>query len=293
MRNFFLAALLLGGCAASGASSGSEPARLNAQIQWNGQGAEFGGLSGLLMADDGMSLIAVSDKGLLIEADLIRHTDGRLIRVRETARHRLMSPDGEVQFEKDADAESLAWLDDQLLISLERRNAIWSHDAIGGVPVDIAVPPGISQLQTNSGIEALTTTPDGAVLAIPERSGALDRPFPVYRLRDGVWDTELQVPREPPFLPTDADVGPDGRLYVLERDFTGYSFRIQVRSFAMGDTLSDMRRVVPAVSNLDNAEGMDVWRDGQGNLRMTIISDDNFVFLQRTLITEYIIDAAD
>ncbi len=295
---FALFAVLAGGCGSGVAGSVTEPARRSAQIEWNGQGADFGGLSGLLMAPDGMSLIAVSDKGLLIEADLIRHADGRLTGVRETARHRLTAPDATVLFDKDADAESLAMLGDDLLISLERRNAIWRYDAIGAVPMDVAVPEGIATLQTNSGIEALTTTAEGAILAIPERSGALERPFPIYRLHDGVWDTDLSIPRESPFLPTDADVGPDGRLYVLERHFTGFSFRVQVRSFAMDTApmdgqLSDMRYDVPPVSDLDNAEGLDVWRDAQGQLRLTMISDDNFMFLQRTLITEYVLVPGD
>ncbi|WP_180955906.1 esterase-like activity of phytase family protein [Monaibacterium marinum] len=288
-RSLLLVMALLGGCVAAQADT----AQRVSQIEWNGQGAEFGGLSGLLIGPDGQSLIAVSDKGLLITAALQRDADGTLRGVVEQERHRLISPAGQVMFDKDADAESLAWQGDRLLISLERRNAIWAYDALGGTPVEVPVPQGITALQFNSGVEAMANLPDGTVLAIPERSGALDRPFPVFRLRDGVWDSDLQIPREPPYLPTAADIGPDGRLYVLERDFTGLGFRVQVRSFAIGDQITDMQRVLSPTTDMDNAEGMDIWRDPAGQLRMTIISDDNFLFLQRTLLTEYVLNAAD
>ena len=36
----------------------------------------------------------------------------------------------------------------------------------------------------------------------------------------------------------------------------------------------------------DNLEGISVWHDGT-DIRVTLISDDNFIFLQRTEIVEY------
>ena len=36
----------------------------------------------------------------------------------------------------------------------------------------------------------------------------------------------------------------------------------------------------------DNLEGISVWDDGVG-MRITMISDDNFLFVQRTEIVEY------
>jgi hypothetical protein len=37
----------------------------------------------------------------------------------------------------------------------------------------------------------------------------------------------------------------------------------------------------------DNLEGLSVWRDDQGVLHATMISDDNFIFVQQTQIVEY------
>ncbi len=75
----------------------------------------------------------------------------------------------------------------------------------------------------NAGFEAVAITPDGALLAIPEDvSDGGD--FPVWRFRNGVWDVPFAIPRRGAFLPVGADVGPDGRLYVLERALTGRGF---------------------------------------------------------------------
>ena len=65
-----------------------------------------------------------------------------------------------------------------------------------------AVPPhpDFGRLQHNSGLEALAIDADGTLYAIPERSGKLERPFPVYRLRDGRWDKALRLRRDGTFL---------------------------------------------------------------------------------------------
>ena len=40
---------------------------------------------------------------------------------------------------------------------------------------------------------------------------------------------------------------------------------------------------------IDNMEGMDVWRAGDGTLRLSLVSDDNKSLLQRTLYLEFVI----
>ena len=134
---------------------------------------------------------------------------------------------------------------------------------------------------------------DGTLYAIPERSGKLDRPFPVYRLRDGRWDDKtLRLRRDGAFLVSDATFGPDGRLYLLERDFEWLGgFRTRVRRFELGPdgfgaetTLLETR-----FGELDNMEGIAVWQDPQGRNRVLLVSDDNFFPLQRTMLAEYIV----
>jgi hypothetical protein len=42
-----------------------------------------------------------------------------------------------------------------------------------------------------------------------------------------------------------------------------------------------------AVGQHDNLEGLSVWRDTKGTIRLTMIADDNFYFFQTTEIVEY------
>lgn len=89
-----------------------------------------------------------------------------------------------------------------------------------------------------------------------------------------------------------ADFGPDGRLYVLERDFTwmgGFSNR--VRSFRLGpDGFDDEATLLQTpFGSADNFEGITVWRDDDGGVRATLIADDNFFALQSTVISEYLL----
>ena len=85
------------------------------------------------------------------------------------------------------------------------------------------------------------------------------------------------------------DIGPDGRLYLLERAFDGFGFRTRVRSFAMtGGDLGPGRVLVQStLREFDNLEGLGVWRDGSGAIRLTMISDDNFRRFQSTQFVEF------
>ena len=131
---------------------------------------------------------------------------------------------------------------------------------------------------------------DGTLYTLPERSGILSTPFPIFRFKDDVWDQPFSLPRRGFFLAVGADIGPDGRLYLLEREFHGLSgFASRVRRFTIGQTaLTDEETVMQSLPGQhDNLEGLSVWRDPQGALRLTMISDDNQIFLQRTEIVEY------
>ena len=86
-----------------------------------------------------------------------------------------------------------------------------------------------------------------------------------------------------------ADVGPDGRLYLLERNFRGLlGFRSRVRRFGLGpDGITSTEELLSTGTlQYDNLEGISVWDDGLG-IRLTMISDDNFLPVQRTELVEY------
>ena len=77
-----------------------------------------------------------------------------------------------------------------------------------------------------------------------------------------------------------------GRLYLLERDFAGIGFRSRVRRFAPDGTGEEVL-LETGIGVHDNLEGISVWRDDLSRIRLTMVSDDNFRFFQRTEFVEY------
>ena len=87
---------------------------------------------------------------------------------------------------------------------------------------------------------------------------------------------------------------PDGDLLVLERKFSwpaGSAIRIRRVALAeiKPDALVDGADPVRGRSGLqiDNMEGLSVHRSAAGDIVLTLVSDDNFSFLQRTMLLQF------
>lgn len=284
-----LALLLLLAPPATAAWSG---ARLehDASLVWRDPDPRFGGLSGLALSTDGGSLLAISDRAAWARADLERAPDGRLTGLRTTGIGPLLAISGGELTGDEVDAEGLA-VDAQgrAFVSFEGFDRIRRYDDIAGPAASVPGHPAFDRLQRNSALEALAIDAKGRLYAIPERSGGLDRPFPVWRFESGRWEWWSDLRRDGPFLVVGADIGPDGRLYVLERDFRWIAFATRVRRFEIGpDRLMNEETLLEtALGDFQNMEGISVWRDIAGTLRVTLISDDNFHPLQRTELAEF------
>jgi len=260
----------------------------------------FGGLSGLVWGPE-QGLSAISDRGWRIMGlpDRVAPPPPGPLSMRMAP---LRDEYGQPLPSFDSDAESVA-LDPRggWLVSFEGAHRIWRYPGVTGPALPLRGVPEWEQLQPNSGLEAIATAPGGVLYAIPERSGAEDRPFPVWRRAGDAWDT-LYLPRTGDFLVTDAAIGPDGQLYVLERSLSllgGWAMRIRRTPV---DGLPDGAELKPetmatflAGSGVDNMEGMTFApaipakprADRRREVRLLVISDDNFRFFQRTLLIEF------
>ncbi len=265
----------------------------DAVVTWRDPSKGFGSWSGIVLDADGTGLTAISDKGHWGRATLER-TDGRLTGVRLDAIGPLLDSRGNPVTRYDVDAEGLTiGGDGRFYISYEANHRVVAHDSIDGPATLLPRAAEFRALQNNSGLEALFTGPDGRVHAIPERSGTLSRPYPVYRLDGESWSVPYTIPRKPPHLVTGAALGPDGRLYLLERDFAGLlgfstrvrRFEITPRGLSAETVLLDSR-----TGRYDNLEGIEVWQDPQGRTRVMLISDDNGSFFQVTQIVEFLVE---
>lgn len=258
---------------------------------WSMDDELFGGFSGLRLSADGQRFTTLSDRASLRWGKVNRDADGVIDGMQVEGIARLKDGRGaDLPQNQKGDSEGLA-IDDQgrIWVSFEGIPRVVRYDTPDSKAVTLPRPAAFRQMQRNSSLETLAIAPNGDILTVPERSGAPQRPFPVYRYRDGVWDQPWSIPRTGDFLAVDADIGPDGRFYLLERDFLGIlGFRSRVRRFDMGpDGLThEQVLLVSTPLQYDNLEGLSVWRDAQG-IRLTMISDDNFNFFQRTELVEY------
>ncbi len=297
MRRRFALALgvvTLGALTLAGDAGPVSKARFVGEFVWPRSSHDLGGFSGLELDATGTHLTAISDRGGIVHATLVRE-DPVIVDVELQSRRPLTNPKGQVIPQHHSDAEGLAIrADGRTLISFEGQHRVWAYltpEAAAWLPRD----EGFKGMLSNSGFEALAVDHRNWLYAIPERSGRLTRPFPVWRYKDRSWDVAFEIPRRGGFLPVGADFGPDGALYLLEREFTGFAFKSRVRRFwvegprqGQEDELLSTR-----IGAHDNLEGIAVWQDDRGQIRLTMISDDNFRSFQRTELVEYALPATE
>ncbi|MCO4848639.1 MAG: esterase-like activity of phytase family protein [Yoonia sp.] len=279
MRLIGLIFTLLAGCGQLSAGSNDF-----SQFRWTNADDRFGGLSGLDISDDGTSFTAIGDRGIFVTGQIVRGVDGHISSITNTVVKPLLPPRGS----KTPDSEGIAiGAGGDIYVSVEAKHRILAFDSLDARPRTLPRHPDFVGMQANSSLEALAIDADGTLYTIPERSGRATRPFPVYRFKDGDWDIPFSIPRRGHFLVAGADIGPDGRLYILERHFTGLGFQSRVRRFDMSGG-SEVTLIETTNRTHDNLEGISVWTSPTG-LRMTLISDDNFKVFQRTELVEYAI----
>ena len=262
-----------------------ERAEFVAALDWDHPDERHGGLSGIEVSGDGRRVVAITDRGTLVRARL-RREDGVPVAIRRTRHDSLTTPEGKVLTGFAADSEGLAvGADDGVAISFEGYHRVWRFARNGTGLARLPLEPAISALRTNSGLEALAVDAEGRIHAIPERPEG--DAFPVWRWDGTAWSVSFTIPRRGPMKVVGADFGPDGRLYVLERRIAlPIGFRSRVRRFEADGTGEAVLLETPPGRH-GNLEGLSVWRDAEGALRLTMVSDDNFIPLQRGEIVEY------
>lgn len=271
---------------------------------------EFGGWSGLVMDPDGKRLMAVSDAGAWLTAELKhagQHPTGlsnvHIGPIRAVAGNALTRP-------RDRDAESVALLDGNLsrgsvLIAFEVNHRIGRLGIGEGGPSAplgyLKRAPEFARLKPNMGIEAVTVLRGGplkgSVVAFAENLPDAQRNHTGWLWpKGGAGDPQrLAITQIGGYALTDAAALSDGSLLVLERYFRwteGVKMRIrmvpagEVKPGAVmhGETLIE----ADLSYEIDNMEGMAVHRGARGETIITLISDDNFnKLLQRTILLQF------
>lgn len=264
-----------------------------APISIDPNGFEIGGLSGIELSDDGARFTALSDRSFLIDGVILRDATGRMTGAQVLNRRAIALPNGQVARQGALDAEGIAdgpagqrvlsfeGQADFLLYTPDDQNG----DTPSGKITAIPQPPQRHKLHHNALYEAVAMDADGAIYTLPERSGHLARPFPIWRYADGAWAQIRSLPRRDLYMPVGADFAPDGRFFLLERRFD-IGFAIRIRQIDLNDP-KDPGQIVYASESFpaSNFEGLSAWQDTNGATRLTLVSDNNFLpFLPSSLM---------
>ena len=249
------------------------------------------GFSAIEVSDHGGAFTVIGDAGQVVRGRIHREA-GRIAGLRQWTFTMLHGTAGASLERHLRDSEGLAIAaDGRAHVSFEQVHRVWVYDDLEGPARPLPIHPGFRAFPKNGGLEALAIDEAGALYAVPERSGGLTEPFPVFRYRDGAWDIPFTIERRGEFLPVGADFGPDGLFYLLERRFLGiFGLQTRVRRFAIdGETIGQEETLIATPPwTHDNLEGISVWRDENGDIRLTMISDDNGrAPLQQTEFVEY------
>jgi len=264
---------------------------LASAVRLSAEPAEFGGFSGLEI--DAGRLVAVTDQGWLLDAEIeigaggLALTNARLSPLRDRRGRALRRKSA-------SDAEALAIRPGRTMIAFERDHRITDVAADGRLGTAIRARL-FERLRSNSGLEALAALPDGRLLAIAE--GESGTPSPVFLIAPDGRIAAATLPSLSRHSVTGADIGPDGRLYLVLRHYSpllGVSARVRrydldARGLPVPGTVAELAAFDRA-SGIDNMEGIAVWQDGTGRTHLTLISDDNFSVLQRTILVDLLID---
>lgn len=243
------------------------------------------GLSGIVIAPNGQSLIAITDRGAALSAALVRDAAGDIASIGNVQSLQLLGLDGMPLGPGLSDSEGLAIAaDGAIFVAFEGPARVWRYATLDAVPTALAVAQGFAALTQNAALESLALGANGTLYTLPERSGGARDPFPVWALHSGAWGTTFVLPRRDSFVPTGADIGPDGQVYVLERDVLGIWFRSRIRRFSL-DGSGEATVFESGFGAFDNLEGISIWQ-GPVGLRATLVSDDNSNSFQQTQLVE-------
>jgi len=278
------------------APSGTSPLTYRGGLEVRSDDDRFGGISGLMVAEDGASLMAVTDTGHWLTASL-SYRDGDLSGISDLTLAPLRDPDGAsvAGSKRLGDAEAMTALPDgRIAVAFERRHRVWAYDVTAkgfdAAAQPIRISPQLKDAVNNKGLEALASLPDGSLLAITEATMAADNEIAGWRVIDGT-ATDVNLKRIPPFDLTDMALLPSGDLLTLERRFStlgGVGAQIRrIPASALedkGPLDGDILYRSSAGQTVDNMEGIAVRETPDGRTLVYVVSDDNFNPLQRTLL---------
>lgn len=273
--------------------------------------SRFGGISSFVISPDGQQILAISDRGLWLVADMIYGEDNHLVGMKN-ARMAPLKTIGDKKEPRVQDAEAVTAVDGSgYVVAFESPHTLRYFQA--DQPYDFGslfsaraqkvtfaprLPDSYAALPDNLGIEALTTLPDGRMLAFSENTLTTDGKTRTEGWIIGHGKVEaVSYEISPTYRPTDMATLPNGDILVLERHFSlakGMAARlvrlpalsIKAGKILKGELIADLAYPF----NMDNMEALAVRQNEAGETLIYIMSDNNYNRLQRNLVMMFKID---
>jgi hypothetical protein len=262
----------------------------------------FGGLSGLRLDATGERFISISDKGNWFTGRIV-YNGREMTGLDDVEAAPMLGPDGRpITARGWFDSESIALDGPFVYIGLERVNQLLRFDFSKGFTHSrgevMPLPPAAKKLPFNKGLEALVMVPKGlplagTLIAISERGLDHDGNLMAF-LIGGSAPGQFSLRRTDNYDVSDAVLLPSGDLLVLERKFSFLAgIGIRIRRIALESVAPGAVVDGPSIFDadfgheIDNMEGIDAHVTPEGDIVLTMVSDDNFSMIQRTLLLQF------
>ncbi|MBA2935320.1 esterase-like activity of phytase family protein [Sphingomonas sp. CGMCC 1.13654] len=265
-----------------------------------GTDRRFGGVSSMTIEDGHFTML--SDGGVVTRLRFA----GQPGPVADYAMSELPDGPGDGSEKVDRDSESSTYdaASGHVWAGFETRNEIWRYTK-GFATADGHVAPKLmADWPDNLGAEAMVRLADGRFLVFAETKTCKDGTHYALLFPGDPVEHPDATPfcyKGPPggFAPTDSAQLPDGRVIVLHRRFSA------VAGFAAALTVIDPKAIVPGGPaivgkvlatlapplTVDNMEALAVQPTPHG-LVLWVASDDNYFFLERTLLMAFALPKA-
>ncbi|HVZ53093.1 MAG TPA: esterase-like activity of phytase family protein [Pseudolabrys sp.] len=264
----------------------------------------FGGISALHMEPDGSHFLAATDRGSWLKGRIV-YQDGKPAGIADAELAPILGADGKpLATHGWFDVESLTEREGLFYIGIERVERIVRfdirRDGLKARGEPIPVPADFKTLKRNKSLECLATAPKGGphggdLIAVTEESLDAAGNHRAFVLPVDGGDVErFSVKRSDDFDVSDCTVLPPGDLLILERHYSparGVAMRIRrlpLKAIAPGKLVDGQALITADLAyQIDNMEGIAVTRNSAGETVLTLVSDDNFSVLQRSLLLQF------